>query len=78
MNKKEELLLWIVTIVHRNGYEAPAQFVEAKKRTEAINSAKKIDLIARFPEKWSFHLTPLYEIKQGKRNYDSKSKNFDD
>ncbi len=59
--------LWRVSIVNRNGYEAPAQFVEAKTRKEATILAKKCSNLLTYEKQWSFNLTPLYVVKDGVR-----------
>jgi hypothetical protein len=66
MKNDEQLRLWRVEWVHRNGYQAPSQLVEAKRRKEVIPFAKAYRL-ADFPEKWSYHVTDTgKEQKRGK------------
>ena len=64
------LRLWRVEWVHRNGYRAPYQFVEAKTRKEAIEIQKvsKSSRLADFPEVWSWHLSSTGLIWNDKRN----------
>ena len=60
MNTKQKRPLWRVDWNHRNGYQAPYQFVEAKKKKEAIELAKQSSRLADFPKSWSFKLTKLF------------------
>ncbi len=66
METESKLRLWRVAIVHRNGYEAPSQLVEAKIK-DVHKEVQKLNLrLLEFPEKWSYHLTDI------KKEYDSK------
>ena len=67
METKSKLKLWRVSIVHRNGYEAPSQLVEAKKE-DVHKEVRKLNLrLLDFPQSWSYHLTDLKkELKRGK------------
>jgi len=51
MNIKSTLL-WRVDWVHRNGYQAPTYYVEAKTRREAIAEAKAKSRFADFSKTW--------------------------
>lgn len=66
MEKNPPVKLWRVSIVNRNGYEAPAQFVEAKTRKEAAKLAKNTSRLLEFDKIWSFRLTALYALKTHK------------
>lgn len=66
MDNENQLRLWRVLWVHRNGYQAPTQVVEAKKRKEVIDFAKE-QRLADFPKSWSFHIEDTKKIqKHGK------------
>ena len=61
--------LWRVEWVHRNGYQAPYIFVEAKKRKEALGEVENLNSrLGKFPENWSFILirTELIRSSNGK------------
>lgn len=52
--------LWRVALVHRKGYLAPHQYVEAKKYREAHKMVLEMKLrLLEFPESWSFRLEEL-------------------
>ena len=53
--------LWRVDWVHRNGYQAPSRYVEAKTRKEAHAEAKESSRLADFPESWRHELTKLWK-----------------
>ena len=59
MDKQPVMRLWRASFVHRNGYEAPCKYVEAKTEREANRLARLSSRLLDFPEKWSFRLTPL-------------------
>jgi len=65
-----KLKLWRVSIVHRNGYEAPSQLVEAKSKEDVHKEVKKLNLrLMDFPQSWSYHITDLkkeFDIKRSK------------
>lgn len=61
MIAKSDRPLWRVEWVHRNGYQAPYRFVEAKTRREALKLAPSTSRLADFPESWSFRLVKLFE-----------------
>ncbi len=45
-------LLWRVDWIHRNGYQAPTYYVEAKTRREALALAKEKSRFTDFPKTW--------------------------
>jgi hypothetical protein len=55
MKDKNQLRLWRVVWVHRSGYQAPSQLVEAKTKKDVILLAKE-QRLADFPESWSYHI----------------------
>ena len=60
MEKQNEIQLWRVEMIHRNGYQAPALLVEATERKEAHKEVMKMKLrLLEFPNSWSFQLTRL-------------------
>jgi hypothetical protein len=61
MKAKAQFPLWRVEWVHRNGYQAPYRFVEAKTRREATKLAPLTSRLADFPDSWSFRLIKLFE-----------------
>ena len=67
METNSKVRLWRVAIVHRLGYEAPSQLVEAKKE-DVHKEVRKLNLrLLDFPQSWSYHLTDLKkEQKRGK------------
>jgi hypothetical protein len=64
MKAKAEFPLWRVEWIHRNGYQAPNRYVEAKTRREAINLAPKTSRLADFPECWRWRLVKLFEGRE--------------
>jgi hypothetical protein len=50
---------WKIEWRNRDGIHAPALYVEAKKREEALKLAKFSSRLADFPEKWGFKLVSL-------------------
>ena len=67
--EKDPVLLWRVVLVHRNGYHAPSQLLEAK-RSKIHHEVRALHLrLMDFPEKWSYHLYVIsdeYDQKRGK------------
>jgi hypothetical protein len=62
------LRLWRVVWVHRSGYQAPTQVVEAKTKKEVIEFAKE-QRLADFPESWSFRLEMTDKIQKNGKWY---------
>jgi len=54
-------------MVHRNGYQAPSQLIEAKKK-DVHKEVKKLNLrLLDFPNSWSYQLVDLKkQQKNGK------------
>jgi hypothetical protein len=71
MKTDEPVRLWRVDLVHRNGYHAPSQLVEAKQK-DVHKEVQKMRLrLMDFPQQWSYHLTELsreFNAKRGKWN----------
>ena len=66
MKTELSVRLWRVEWNHRNGYQAPSQYVEAKTRKEVTEITLKSRL-KDFPEQWSYVLVPLNKsLKNGK------------
>ena len=61
MKAKQQNPLWRVEWTHRNGYQAPYRYVEAKRRKEAIELAKETSRLVDFPESWSYNLVKLFD-----------------
>jgi len=65
-----KLKLWRVSLVHRNGYQAPSQLVEAKTKEEVHKEVKRLNLrLMDFPQSWSYQITDLkkeFNSKRGK------------
>jgi len=66
MKTKQNRPLWRVDWYHRAGYQAPYQFVEAKKRKDAAKLAKAGSRLGDFPKSWSFKLTKLFVSEEEK------------
>jgi len=64
MKAKSDHPLWRVEWTHKNGYQAPYRFVEAKTRREAIKLAPTTSRLADFPDSWSFRLVKLFESRE--------------
>lgn len=69
MKNEQQLRLWRVLWVHRNGYQAPSQLVEAKTKKEVVPVAKDCRL-ADFPESWSYHIIDTGKIQVRGKWYD--------
>jgi hypothetical protein len=63
MISSNQVRLWRVEWVHINGYQAPYQMYECKKRREAVQWAKKSSRLADFPNVWSFRLIEIIREK---------------
>ena len=61
MKAKTQNPLWRVEWTHRNGYQAPCRYVEAKRKREAITLAKETSRLADFPDSWSFKLVKMFD-----------------
>lgn len=61
MKAQAQYPLWRVEWTHRNGYQAPYRFVEAKTRREATMLAPATSRLGDFPESWSYKLVKLFE-----------------
>ena len=67
--EQDPVLLWRVDLVHRNGYHAPYQLVEAKRSTVHREVRAMHLRLMDFPKKWSYHLYVIsddYNQKKGK------------
>ena len=71
MKNDEKLRLWIVLWVHRFGYQAPSQFVEAKTKKEVI-PVVKTSRLADFPEHWSYHIVDTRKVQKRGKWYDEE------
>ena len=71
MESNNRLRLWRVEWVHRNGYQAPYQIVEAKKYKEVhkfiMESGSRL---LNFPNSWSFVITDLHKTQKNGKWYD--------
>jgi len=69
MNKKD-LRLWRVDLVHRNGYFAPYQLIEAEslKNVHKIIKQKRFRLLD-FPNSWSYRITLENRVKVNNKWY---------
>jgi hypothetical protein len=57
MENRNVIQLWRVEWTHRNGYQAPHQYVEAKTRKEAIKLQQNTSSrLSDFPDSWSWNL----------------------
>jgi len=69
MKTISKIRLWRVEIVHRNGYEAPAIMLEAKK-DEVHKNVQNLNLrLLDFPNKWYYRLIDTqktFDEKKGK------------
>lgn len=67
MNTSDSIRLWRVELVNRNGYQAPSQLIEAKKK-DIHNEVRKLNLrLLDFPEMWSYRLIDLHKKFDSKR-----------
>lgn len=68
MKTIDPIRLWRVEVINRNGYQAPAFFIEAKKK-EVHTEVKKMNLrLLDFPDKWSYRLIDLRKNFDFRRN----------
>lgn len=69
MKAEAKMRLWRVSIVHRDGYEAPSKLVEAKLK-DVHEEVRNLEIrLLDFPDKWSYRLTDLkkeFDPKRGK------------
>ena len=65
MTAKSKLQLWRVEWVHRNGYQAPYQVVEAKEYQEVHNQVLKnrTSRLLDFSDSWYFRIINLNKIQ---------------
>jgi hypothetical protein len=67
MNTSDSIRLWRVELVNRNGYQAPSQLIEAKKR-DVHSEVRKLNLrLLDFPKVWSYRLIDLHKEFDSKR-----------
>lgn len=68
MKTELSVQLWRVVWNHKNGYQAPSQYVEAKTRKEVAEIANESRL-KDFPEQWSYALVPLNKTQRNGKWY---------
>ena len=72
MSNDNKLRLWRAEFVHRNGYAAPYQYVEAKKKEEAHKEVQALNAVFRqWPDKWSYRLVELRLVKKLNGKWDN-------
>jgi hypothetical protein len=69
MINEHQLKLWRVLWIHRSGYQAPSQVVEAEKQKDVVPFAKQ-QRLADFPESWSYHIMDTGKAKKNGKWYD--------
>jgi len=70
MESKSRLRLWRVEWVHRNGYQAPYQIVEAKIYKEVHKIIIKSGCRLLDFNSWSFKINELHKTKKNGKWYD--------
>lgn len=69
MKNENQVRLWRVFWVHRSGYQAPSQLMEAKNKKDVVSEAKQ-QRLADFPESWSYHIIDSGKVQKNGKWYD--------
>jgi hypothetical protein len=65
MNIDSKPALWAVQWFHKDGYQAPYQVIEAKKREDAIKIAKEVNCVLRNFKSWGWKIVKLpYQLNE--------------